>query len=61
MNCIPRDVLKIDQYMDQIRRNMTLNMNMPGVMENEDPHKFIKALRPVEEFRHTPIIPISDR
>lgn len=34
---------------------------MPGVMENEHPHKFLKNLRPVEEFRHTPIIPISDR
>lgn len=30
-------------------------------MENEHPHKFLKELRPVEDFRHTPIIPISDR
>lgn len=59
--CIPEDVLSNDSYMDQIRRNITLNLNMPGVMENEHPHKFLSNLRPVEEFRHTPLIPISER
>jgi len=30
-------------------------------MENVHPNKFIANLRPVEEFRHTPIIPISEK
>lgn len=30
-------------------------------MENEHPHRFIEHLRPIEEFRNTPLIPISDR
>jgi len=30
-------------------------------MENEHPHRFLPSLIPVEEFRHTPLIPISDR
>lgn len=30
-------------------------------MENEHPHKFLKNLRPIEEFRHTPLIPISEK
>jgi hypothetical protein len=34
---------------------------MPGSMENEHPHKFLANLRPIEEFRNTPLIPISDR
>ena len=33
---------------------------MPGTLENEDPNRFLN-LRPVEEFRYLPIIPISDR
>lgn len=34
---------------------------MPGAIELEHPHKFLKDLRPIEEFRHTPLIPISER
>jgi len=34
---------------------------MPGTMENEHPHRFIQNLRPIEEFRNTPLIPISER
>jgi hypothetical protein len=34
---------------------------MPGTIENEHPHKFLPNLRPIEEFRNTPLIPISDR
>merc|ERR1712046_489772 len=37
-----------------------MNLNMPGALENEDPNRFLQ-LRPVEEFRYLPIIPISDR
>ena len=34
---------------------------MPGTMEAEHPHKFLKDLRPIEDFRHTPLVPISDK
>ena len=58
--------------MESLRRCFTININMPGSMENEHPHKFLKSttintthnvidLRPVEEFRNTPLIPISDK
>ena len=30
-------------------------------MENEHPHRFLPSLRPIEEFRNTPLIPISER
>lgn len=30
-------------------------------MEAEHPHKFLENLRPIEEFRHTPLIPINQR
>ncbi len=37
------------------------NPDMPGALENVHPNKFLANLRPVEDFRHTPIIPISER
>jgi hypothetical protein len=33
---------------------------LPGCIETENPNRFIKNLRPIEEFRNTPIIPVSD-
>lgn len=44
--------------MEHKRKMWSLNLSMPGAIENEHPHRFLK-LRPVEEFRHTPVIPIS--
>lgn len=32
---------------------------MPGSIEAEDPRNFME-LRPIEEFRNTPIIPIAE-
>jgi len=34
---------------------------MPGSIELVHPNKFLPNLRPVEEFRHTPLIPISEK
>ncbi|KAL4453346.1 hypothetical protein ABPG74_017553 [Tetrahymena malaccensis] len=48
-------------YMERMRRHVTVNFNMPGAIELEHPHKFLKELRPIEEFRHTPLIPISEK
>lgn len=50
-----------ENYMDIIKSLFQININMPGSMENEHPHKFLQNLRPIEEFRNTPLIPISDR
>lgn len=38
-----------------------VNTDIPGAIEVVHPNKFLPNLRPVEEFRHTPIIPISER
>ena len=38
-----------------------VNTDIPGAIELVHPNKFLPNLRPVEEFRHTPIIPISER
>ena len=38
-----------------------VNADIPGAIELVHPNKFLPNLRPVEEFRHTPIIPISER
>ena len=53
--------LDSELYMERMNRCVTLNLNLPGTIENEHPHKFLKDLKPVEEFRHTPLIPISEK
>jgi hypothetical protein len=45
--------------MEYIEKCFSLNLSMPGSIENEHPHRFLKNLRPIEDFRHTPLIPIS--
>ena len=40
---------------------MRFNPDMPGALELVHPNKFLPNLRPVEDFRHTPIIPISEK
>ncbi len=55
--------------MSEFRNYFVFNRDIPGAMENVHPNKFIASkaggdwidLRPVEEFRHTPVIPISDK
>ncbi len=47
--------------MERVRRCATVNINLPGTMEIEHPHKFLQELRPIEEFRNTPLLPISDK
>lgn len=37
------------------------NPDIPGAIELVHPNKFLANLRPVEDFRHTPIIPISEK
>ena len=48
-----------------------VNTDIPGALELVHPNKFLASksaihnylldLRPVEEFRHTPLIPISEK
>ena len=40
---------------------MRFNPDMPGALELVHPNKFLPNLRPIEDFRHTPIIPISEK
>ena len=53
--------LQDQNYMDAVRASFEININLPGCMENEHPHRFLQNLRPLEDFRNTPLIPISDR
>jgi hypothetical protein len=47
--------------MKTVRSMARFNPDMPGAIELVHPNKFLPNLRPVEDFRHTPIIPISER
>lgn len=58
---IPHDYLADKLIMSDLRLWYTPNQDMPGAIENVHPNKFISSLRPIEEFRHTPIIPISEK
>jgi len=58
---IPHDTLDDALVMSDIRLHTTFNQDIPGAIENVHPNKFIANLRPVEEFRHTPVIPISEK
>ena len=60
-NALPLLRLNNPTYMEYIGKCFSLNLSMPGAIENEHPHRFLKGLRPIEEFRNTPLIPISAR
>jgi hypothetical protein len=47
--------------MKTVRSMMRFNPDMPGAIELVHPNKFLPNLRPVEDFRHTPLIPISEK
>lgn len=57
--------------MKTLRRLFRYNPDMPGAIELVHPNKFLPSeyisclivlgLRPVEDFRHTPLIPISEK
>jgi hypothetical protein len=58
---IPYDHLEDSLLMSDIRLHVTFNQDLPGAIENVHPNKFIANLRPVDEFRHTPLIPIPEK
>ena len=41
---IPLALLKNENYMSNLRKCFTLNISMPGTLENEHPHKFLKSI-----------------
>ena len=58
---IPHQFLADESNMKTVRSMMRFNPDIPGAMELVHPNKFLPNLRPVEDFRHTPIIPISEK
>lgn len=50
-----------ESQMKMLRLTFRYNPNMPKAIELVNPNKFLLSLRPVEEFRLTPIIPIRKK
>jgi len=58
---IPYEFINDEKGMKTVRSMFRVNTDIPGSIEVVHPNKFLPNLRPVEEFRHTPIIPISEK
>lgn len=58
---IPHNYISNEVNMKLVRGMMRFNPDIPGAIELVHPNKFLPNLRPVEDFRHTPIIPISEK
>ena len=58
---IPHRFLENPSHMKTLRDMYRFNPDIPGAIEVVHPNKFLPNLRPVEDFRHTPIIPISEK
>jgi hypothetical protein len=58
---IPLELIQDNKKMIQIRKQARYNRDLPGNIEDVHPNKFIADLKAVEEFRHTPVVPISDK
>lgn len=58
---IPFEFINDDDSMKKVRSMFRVNTDIPGAIELVHPNKFLPNLRPVEEFRHTPLIPISEK
>jgi len=58
---IPFEIIADDDKMKQMRTYFRVNTDIPGALELVHPNKFLAHLRPVDEFRFTPLIPISDK
>jgi len=58
---IPHEFLGNPVHMKTVRSLVRFNNDMPGAIEHVHPNKFITNLRPIDDFRHTPIIPISEK
>lgn len=45
--------------MGVLRKARKINLDLPGCVELENPNRFLD-IRPIEDFRHTPVVPVSD-
>jgi hypothetical protein len=43
-NVLPMLRVNNEGYMGTLRKCFSLNINMPGTLENEDPNKFIRGI-----------------
>lgn len=57
----PAENLANEKYMAKVRNSREINFNMPGAIELEDVNRFIPDLRPIEDFPHTPLVPIDSK
>lgn len=58
---IPMEILKDEPRMKIIRRFYRYNVDIPGNVKDVNPMKFVADLKPIEEFRYTPICPIPEK
>jgi len=58
---IPYEFVSDEESMTRVSSMFRVNPDIPGAIETVHPNKFLPNLRPVDEFRHTPIIPISEK
>lgn len=58
---IPYETVKNELVMDRVRRRALYNVDLPGNIEDVHPNKFIADLRPIEDFKHTPVVPIEEK
>lgn len=58
---IPIKFLKDEKEMNLVREFYRYNVELPGNVLDVHPLKFVPNLTPVEEFRHTPVTPISEK
>jgi hypothetical protein len=58
---IPAESLKDVVIINRLRRTTRYNIDLPGNIEDVHPNKFIANLRPLEEFRHTPVVALNEK
>lgn len=58
---IPHKFMADEANMKTLRSWFKFNQDIPGAIEVVHPNKFLPNLRSVEDFRHTPLIPISEK
>ncbi len=56
----PLGLIRNENYMSKVRKARQVNFDLPACIELEDPNRFLPNLRPVEDFPHTPLIPIAE-
>lgn len=58
---IPIEILKNDTMLESFRYYYKYNIDLPGNLEDVHPLKFDANLRPIEDFKYTPVVPIPEK